>query len=283
MKTRRQFFSDLGCGLGAAAFLSAFDRFSRLEAALAPAGDYRALVCVFLAGGNDGNNTVLPYDEYAAYQAVRGTALNIPKDSLLKVTSASQKAAFGLHPEGQAPGSVIGGGALDHQARIAHCIRPVRGQFPEVHKARRRLHPPRKGLHKLLVKPGKTPGGQKAEGVLAGIAQGIAGGEQKGDEVPHVVGMEVGQGQDVDGRKIEAVTQQGPEAPRAQVQDQKPARGLERQTRPQRLRRQARQRKLSPGRRGLISRRDGVLLGDGRDAGQFEEPLRPGSLPIAVA
>lgn len=99
MKTRRQFFSDLGCGLGAAAFLSAFDRFSRLEAAMtAPAGDYRALVCVFLAGGNDGNNTVLPYDEYASYQAVRGTALNIPKDSLLKVASASQKAAFGLHP-----------------------------------------------------------------------------------------------------------------------------------------------------------------------------------------
>lgn len=99
MKSRRQFFSDLGCGLGAAAFLSTFDRFSRLEAAMAEApGDYRALVCVFLAGGNDGNNTVVPYDEYASYQAVRGTSLNLAKDSLLKVSSASQKAAFGLHP-----------------------------------------------------------------------------------------------------------------------------------------------------------------------------------------
>jgi hypothetical protein len=50
-----------------ASLVSAFDRFSRLEAAMtAPAGDYRALVCVFLAGGNDGDNTVLPYDEYAA-------------------------------------------------------------------------------------------------------------------------------------------------------------------------------------------------------------------------
>ncbi len=97
MKTRRRFLSDLGCGLGAAAFLSAFDRFSRLEAALAP-GDYRALVCLFLLGGNDGNNTVVPYDEYASYQAVRGATLNLAKDTLLKVTAASQKAAFGLHP-----------------------------------------------------------------------------------------------------------------------------------------------------------------------------------------
>ena len=98
MKTRRAFLSDLGCGLGAAAFFSAFDRFSRLEAALAAPGDYRALVCVFLLGGNDGNNTVVPYDDYAAYQKVRGTSLNLPKDTLLKVSAASQKAAFGLHP-----------------------------------------------------------------------------------------------------------------------------------------------------------------------------------------
>ena len=36
MKTRRQFLSDLGCGLGASALLSTFDRFSRLEAVAAP-------------------------------------------------------------------------------------------------------------------------------------------------------------------------------------------------------------------------------------------------------
>ena len=66
----------------------------RLEAA-APTG-YKALVCVFLFGGNDGNNMFIPYDDYASYQKVRGSALNVPKDSLLKVSSASQKAAFDL-------------------------------------------------------------------------------------------------------------------------------------------------------------------------------------------
>jgi len=98
MKSRRQFLSDLGCGLGAAAFFSTIDRFSRLEAAPAAPGDYRALICLFLLGGNDGNNTVVPYDDYASYQKVRGTSLNLPKETLLKVTAASQKAAFGLHP-----------------------------------------------------------------------------------------------------------------------------------------------------------------------------------------
>jgi len=97
VKTRRRFLSDLGSGLGTAAFLSTFERFSLLEAAAAPSG-YKALVCVFLFGGNDGNNMVVPYDDYASYQKVRGSSIAIPKDSLLKVSAASQKAAFGLHP-----------------------------------------------------------------------------------------------------------------------------------------------------------------------------------------
>ncbi len=101
MRTRREFFREAACGLGAAAFLSTFDRFSRLEAAAGATtavSDYRALVCLFLFGGNDGNNTVVPYDDYASYQAVRGTSLNIPKADLLKVDAPSQRAAFGLHP-----------------------------------------------------------------------------------------------------------------------------------------------------------------------------------------
>ncbi len=43
------------------------------EAAAATASDYRALVCVFLYGGNDYANTLVPYDaaQYAQYQAQR--------------------------------------------------------------------------------------------------------------------------------------------------------------------------------------------------------------------
>jgi uncharacterized protein (DUF1501 family) len=43
------------------------------EAAAAGANDYKALVCVFLYGGNDYANTLVPYDtgSYAQYQALR--------------------------------------------------------------------------------------------------------------------------------------------------------------------------------------------------------------------
>src|SRR6185369_6627748 len=45
------------------------------EAAAATATDYKALVCVFLYGGNDYGNTLIPYDttRYNAYQAMRPT------------------------------------------------------------------------------------------------------------------------------------------------------------------------------------------------------------------
>jgi len=99
MRTRRRFFRDVGCGLGGFAFLSRMGWLSRLEAAVMEgATDYRALVCMFMFGGNDGNNMVIPYDEYAGYQAVRGSEINIAKSDLLQISAPSQGAAFGLHP-----------------------------------------------------------------------------------------------------------------------------------------------------------------------------------------
>ena len=44
--------------------------------ALAQSGpNYRALVCVFLFGGNDSNNTIVPMDDanFKAYTSIRGS------------------------------------------------------------------------------------------------------------------------------------------------------------------------------------------------------------------
>jgi uncharacterized protein (DUF1501 family) len=102
--TRREFLlqtgSCMGYALGAAAFVAGVHRFSLINA-FAQGVDYRALVCVFLAGGNDGNNTVVPTSttEYDAYAAVRSAAsLAIARDSLLPITPASGAGEFGLHP-----------------------------------------------------------------------------------------------------------------------------------------------------------------------------------------
>lgn len=60
--------------------------------------DYKAAVCVFLSGGCDSNNLIVPTDtaRYADYQTARGS-LALPKASLLPVSPLSG-GSFGLHP-----------------------------------------------------------------------------------------------------------------------------------------------------------------------------------------
>ena len=53
------------------------------EAAAATAADYKALVCIFMFGGNDYGNTVIPYDQanYDIYARLRG-AISIARSGL---------------------------------------------------------------------------------------------------------------------------------------------------------------------------------------------------------
>ncbi|MFO1340648.1 MAG: DUF1501 domain-containing protein [Burkholderiaceae bacterium] len=61
----------------------------------AQAADYKALVCIFLYGGNDGFNMLVPTDatRHTQYLAARGP-LGLPKASLLPLSGSD----FGLHP-----------------------------------------------------------------------------------------------------------------------------------------------------------------------------------------
>jgi len=103
--TRRDFLLQsghacFGYALGAAAFSAGIARFGLINA-FAQGADYRALVCVFLAGGNDGNNMVIPLDSsgYNAYSTVRSTSgLSLPSETLLPITPSSIGSPFGLHP-----------------------------------------------------------------------------------------------------------------------------------------------------------------------------------------
>jgi len=91
------------------AALSACGLASRLDllglAATADAqtvSDYKALVCVFLFGGNDGNNTLIPYDAagYAQYAAVRpvSSGINLAQSSLLPIQPVNTPTPYALHP-----------------------------------------------------------------------------------------------------------------------------------------------------------------------------------------
>lgn len=103
--SRRDFLRHSGCALlSATAFAAGLKRFGMINAlAQSVVSDYKALVCVFLSGGNDGNNTVIPYDDYnnpGGYNAVRGAAqLAISQASLLQISPISTGGRkFGLHP-----------------------------------------------------------------------------------------------------------------------------------------------------------------------------------------
>jgi len=88
----RRKFVQLSASFGVLAGLGNLD-----WAKAAVINDYKALVCIFLFGGNDGHNTIVPLDstQYAAYQAARAS-LALPQGSLQAINDA--QGTFGLHP-----------------------------------------------------------------------------------------------------------------------------------------------------------------------------------------
>jgi uncharacterized protein (DUF1501 family) len=96
--SRREVLSGLSL-IGLSAGLA-----GRRNALAAPgADDYRALVCVFLYGGNDGNNVVVPVDaRYTDYATARRQpadgGLALPLEQLLPLAPASGSAQYGFHP-----------------------------------------------------------------------------------------------------------------------------------------------------------------------------------------
>jgi uncharacterized protein (DUF1501 family) len=99
--TRRTFLRQAACAaLGTTGLINTIFDLRKLSAATIPASDYKALVCLFLYGGNDANNVIVPHDNsgYASYLAARGI-LAIPQSSLLPLTLPNGDGRdFGLHP-----------------------------------------------------------------------------------------------------------------------------------------------------------------------------------------
>jgi len=101
----RRAFLRRAVALSTAGLATRLDLIGLAAAASAPAApdsDYKALVCVFMFGGNDGNNTLVPLDAsgYGAYAAVRTAAsgIQLPQSSLLPIQPANTATPYGLHP-----------------------------------------------------------------------------------------------------------------------------------------------------------------------------------------
>ena len=95
MRTNRRSFITCA-SLAAAGNLLGLRPFGALNALAQSSSDYKALVCVFLFGGNDANNTLVPFDTtgYATYSSIRGP-LALAQNTLLPLTPTPN---FALNP-----------------------------------------------------------------------------------------------------------------------------------------------------------------------------------------
>src|SRR5882757_8398467 len=118
-KSRRNFLKTSVCGLTGAAMIASLDRLNLVNAMVQQqqdqqpdvAADYKALVCIFMSGGSDCNNMVIPFDGFNnaaggttnGYDNVRaggsGLGLTLSQITNTKITPSNTSGiAYAFHP-----------------------------------------------------------------------------------------------------------------------------------------------------------------------------------------
>lgn len=145
--SRRRFLSQVGCGaMGMTGIVNTLAHLRLMQGALnaqGGGGGYKALVCVFLAGGNDSNNMLIPLTGTARnhYQGAgttntpgRGT-LTIPTAEMHPLTTSpahitaaspisNYLGTFGLHPQLGDMSDMFNDGELAFVANVGTLTRP---------------------------------------------------------------------------------------------------------------------------------------------------------------
>ncbi len=125
--TRRQFLQTACAAVGMTALGNTIFDLQRIAAA-APLADSKSLVCIFLYGGNDGNNMIVPAagTDYAQYAAVRAS-LALPQGSLLPLNPLvpGDSRTWGLHPSLAKVQGLFNGGRAAVVANVGPLVAPV--------------------------------------------------------------------------------------------------------------------------------------------------------------
>lgn len=125
-KSRRSFLS--AASMLAAGNALGLKPFGMLNALAQTSADYKALVCVFLIGGNDGNNMLIPFDSagYRNYSEHRGP-LALAQNTLLPL---APQPAYALHPSMPEVQSLFNKGNAAFLANVGTLLKPVtRAQY----------------------------------------------------------------------------------------------------------------------------------------------------------
>jgi len=134
--SRRKFLKQVGCGaMGSTTLLSTLANLMTANKMLASqpvssiSGDYKALVCVLLAGGNDSYNMLVPkgnaQNEYNEYATTRSD-LAIPQNQLLAINPlVSDGKEYGVHPSMYGMQQMFENENLAFIANVGTLIEPV--------------------------------------------------------------------------------------------------------------------------------------------------------------
>jgi uncharacterized protein (DUF1501 family) len=133
MSVSRREALSLVAGSGASALLA---QMAASNAVAQSTSQYRAIVCLFLFGGNDGFNMAVPTDaRYARYASLRNPALVLPQSSLVTLNGAP----FGLHPAMAPLQSVWNDGGMNLVMNTGPLMQPM---DRALYLARADLRPP---------------------------------------------------------------------------------------------------------------------------------------------
>lgn len=127
-QNRRNFVKNLALFTGGSSLLSSYGNLQLIQSALAAPDDYtsltdhKSLVCIFLLGGNDSLNTLMPYSnaEYQKYANVRQT-MAIAHDQLLPIVGNSH----GFHPNLPGLRDLYNEGKLAVASNIGNLFAPI--------------------------------------------------------------------------------------------------------------------------------------------------------------
>ena len=140
LHSRRAFLRRSGqLALSGAALPFALNLAAMGEAAAFEATDYKALVCVFLYGGNDYANTVVSYDDpsYNAYSAIRGggagqtaggialARADLAATLLTPATALAGGRQYALHPSMRGLSSLFNSGQAAVQLNVGPLVVPL--------------------------------------------------------------------------------------------------------------------------------------------------------------
>ena len=127
MFTRRGFIRVASASVGSLALRP----FGLLPAMAQSASNYRALVCVFMFGGNDSNNTIIPMDDssFKAYTSIRGS-LALTAADLTQTVYSTSNAPYAFHGKLPELASLFSSKELAVVANVGSLVQPLtRAQY----------------------------------------------------------------------------------------------------------------------------------------------------------